>query len=95
MQSAKKASGSTDANDFSYIDTAVANFFKEWKKPPHLGFAPDLTIFIYCLHYLEVASNHITPLLSQILPAGLLRRADGEAKPGDDGAKPAIAEDVE
>ena len=53
------------------------------------------TIFIYCLHYLDVASNHITPLLSQLLPAGLLRRADGEAKPGDDGAKPAIAEDVE
>ena len=30
VQAAKKASGSTDPNDFSYIDTAVANFLQEW-----------------------------------------------------------------
>ena len=48
VQSAKKASGSTDANDLFYIGTAAAHLFQEWNQP-HLGLTFDIHS-LYCLY---------------------------------------------
>ena len=59
VQAAKKASGITDPNDFSYIDTAVANFWEEHQEWS-LSSLVEVIVVLFCF-WGVVTFKHLGP----------------------------------